>query len=330
MFSGNVAQFAFIFMVTVSLAGVAWVFVGPYVTGEKRAGKRIRNVATKNAPTRATRERAADVDKRRKQLANTLSDLEAKQRAVKRPPLRIRLTQAGLKWTPRTYWIISAVTGVVLVFVGIAVRVPFYVLPLLAFAGGLGLPAWFVKFMKARRQRKFIDEFATAVDVIVRGIKAGLPVNDCFRIISREAQEPVRSEFKRIIETQALGVTIPEAVAKLYERMPLPEANFFSIVITIQQQSGGNLAEALGNLSKVLRERKKMKAKVRAVSQEAKASAAIIGSLPVIVMILVFLSSPDYISLLWTERLGHMMLAGSAVWMTIGVLVMRKMINFDF
>jgi tight adherence protein B len=121
-----------------------------------------------------------------------------------------------------------------------------------------------------------------------------------------------------------------EACGKLYERTPVPEANFFGIVVSIQQKAGGNLSEALGNLSRVLRDRKKMKAKIRAMSQEAKASAGIIGSLPIAVMILVSLTSKDYITLLFTEPLGHLMLAGSAVWMTCGVLVMRKMINFDF
>jgi tight adherence protein B len=121
-----------------------------------------------------------------------------------------------------------------------------------------------------------------------------------------------------------------EACAKLHERMAVPEANFFGIVIAIQQKSGGNLSEALGNLSRVLRDRKKMKAKIQAMSMEAKASAAIIGALPVIVMLLVYITSPDYISLLWTHPMGRVMLVCSAFWMSMGVLVMKKMINFDF
>jgi tight adherence protein B len=168
------------------------------------------------------------------------------------------------------------------------------------------------------------------VDVIVRGVKAGLPLLDCMKIVAAEAEEPIRTEFKAILDTQAVGMPLGEACGKLYERTPIPEANFFGIVVGIQQKAGGNLSEALGNLSRVLRDRKKMKAKVRAMSQEAKASAAIIGSLPVAVMTLVYLTSPGYISVLFTESLGHLMLAGSAVWMMMGVLVMRKMINFDF
>ena len=164
----------------------------------------------------------------------------------------------------------------------------------------------------------------------MRGIKAGLPLLDSMRIISIEAPEPVRGEFRSIMETQAIGMPIGEACSKLYERIPIPEANFFGIVISIQQKAGGNLSEALGNLSRVLRERKKMKAKIQAMSMEAKASASIIACLPVAVMVLVYITSPQYIELLWTHPTGRFMLAGCAVWMFMGVMVMRKMINFDF
>jgi tight adherence protein B len=165
-----------------------------------------------------------------------------------------------------------------------------------------------------RREAKFLDRFPDAIDVIVRGIKSGLPLGDSLRVLAAEAPEPIRTEFRIILETQAVGVPLGEACSKLFERMPLPESNFFAIVIAIQQKSG-NLSEALGNLSRVVRDRKKMKGKIKAMSTEAKASAAIIGSLPIAVMSIVYVTSPDYITLLWADRLGQIMLAGSAVWM---------------
>jgi len=161
-------------------------------------------------------------------------------------------------------------------------------------------------------------------------VKAGLPLFDSLKVVVNDSPEPLRSEFRAIIETQSIGMPLGEACMRLYERMPLPEANFFGIVIGIQTKSGGNLSEALGNLSKVLRDRKKMRAKIQAMSMEAKASAAIIGALPPVVMIIVYIMSPDYISLLWTHPTGRFMLACCAVWMTAGILVMKKMINFDF
>ena len=180
----------------------------------------------------------------------------------------------------------------------------------MAFAAAFGLPFWLLSYLKKRRENNFLHNFPDAVDVITRGIKAGLPLLDSLKMIAAEGQEPLKSEFRAIIETQTVGIPIGEACAKLYDRMPLPEANFFGIVIAIQQKAGGNLSEALGNLSKVLRDRKKMKAKIQAMSMEAKASAAIIGSLPPAVMCLVWITSPDYISLLWTHPTGKMMLAG--------------------
>ena len=216
-------------------------------------------------------------------------------------------------------------------FVGVWVAgAPVYAAAAFGVAGLLGVPRWIVNFLRKRRMNVFLEEFANAADVIVRGVKAGLPLNDCIKIIANEAAEPVRSEFRHIVETQAMGVPMADAVAKLPERVPVPEANFFAIVVAIQQRAGGNLSEALGNLSRVLRERRKMKGKISAMSMEAKASAAIIGSLPPVVMILVWITSPAYISLLFTEQLGNVILGASAVWMTIGILVMRKMINFDF
>ncbi len=163
----------------------------------------------------------------------------------------------------------------------------------------------------------------------MRAVKSGLPLNDAIRLIANEAPEPVKTEFRRIVESQQVGMSIPDAALRMAETMPCPEAGFFGIVIQIQSQAGGNLSEALGNLSRVLRDRKKMKAKVQALSMEAKASAVIIGALPFVVAFLVYLSSPNYIMLLFTTSTGHLILGCSGVWMSIGILVMRKMMNFE-
>lgn len=200
----------------------------------------------------------------------------------------------------------------------------------MGFAGGFGLPRWVLGFLKKRREKKFLAALPDAVDVIVRGIKAGLPLFELIKVVAADSSEPLKSEFLAIIETQAIGIPLGDACLRLYERMPVPEANFFGIVVSIQQKSGGNLSEALGNLSKVLRDRKKMAEKIQAMSMEAKASAGIIGSLPPIVMLLVYLTTPGYISLLWTHPIGQLLLVGCVTWMSVGIMVMKKMINFDF
>jgi tight adherence protein B len=264
------------------------------------------------------------------ELTFRLKEIDVKAKKPKRLPLQMRISQAGLSWSKNQFLMISAGLGL---FGFIAV---FFLagslLPALGvgFAAAFGLPRWLLSFLKKRREKKFLAHFPDGVDVIVRGIKAGLPLLDSLKIIALDSQEPIRSEFKAIVETQTIGMPIGEACGKLFERMPLPEANFFGIVISIQQKAGGNLSEALGNLSKVLRERKKMKAKIQAMSMEAKASASIIGALPICVGTLVWLTSPDYIELLWTANLGRMMMVGCAMWMSIGVFVMKQMINFDF
>lgn len=311
-----------------AVGGLLWVFVYPILSGERKTEKRLASVArTEPVSMRTTR---TTQKSRRDTVESTLKEIEQRHKKQKKMPLTVRLQQAGLSWSTRQFYLLSGVIGVVL-FVTILISGPGLIPAIgLGFAGAFGLPRWLLSYLKKRRETKFLDAFPDAVDVIVRGIKAGLPLLDSIKVITSDSPEPVRSEFRAIVETQAIGIPLGEACAKLYESMPLPEANFFGIVISIQQRAGGNLSEALGNLSKVLRDRKKMKAKIQAMSMEAKASAGIIGALPIAVMMLVYITSPQYIALLWTEPLGRLMLAASAIWMFMGTMVMKKMINFDF
>jgi tight adherence protein B len=311
-----------------AVGGLLWVFVYPILSGERKTEKRVASVA-RTEPV-ALRTARTTQKSRRDTVESTLKDIEERHKKQKKMPLNVRIQQAGLSWSKRQFYIISGVIGAALFVIVLFSGTGLIPALALAFAGAFGLPRWLLSFLKKRRENKFLDAFPDAVDVIVRGIKAGLPLLDSIKVIVSDSPEPVRSEFRAIIETQAIGIPLGEACAKLYESMPLPEANFFGIVISIQQRAGGNLSEALGNLSKVLRDRKKMKAKIQAMSMEAKASAGIIGALPIAVMMLVWITSPLYISLLWTEPLGRLMLAASALWMFMGTMVMKKMINFDF
>jgi tight adherence protein B len=267
---------------------------------------------------------------RREQIEGSLRDLEARRLKEKKVPLGTRLTQAGVDWTPQKFVIGSAVTGAVFFAAAMMFGGGLLAAVGMGFAGGFGLPRWVLSYLKKRREKNFLKALPDAVDVIVRGIKAGLPLFESIKVVAADSPEPLRSEFLAIIETQAIGMPLGDACARMYERMPLPEANFFGIVVAIQQKSGGNLSEALGNLSKVLRDRKKMAEKIQAMSMEAKASAGIIGSLPPIVMILVYITTPQYISILWTHPTGQLMLVGCVLWMATGIFVMKKMINFDF
>jgi tight adherence protein B len=196
--------------------------------------------------------------------------------------------------------------------------------------GGLIALNFYVKSQRARRMKMFIEEFPNALDIVTRGVKTGLPLGDCIKAIASEGQEPVRGEFRRIVEDMAVGLTLNQALLRLTQRVPIMEANFFAVVLGIQSDLGGNLSEALGNLSRVLRERKMMKQKIKAFSSEAKTSGAIIAAMPVAVASILGITSPDYIGMLFNELIGNIVLAGCAIWMTTGVIVMRNMIRFDY
>ncbi len=307
----------------------AFAIFGTALKGESRGKRRLEAISSKEAQRaqKPTRDREKE---RRKVVQETMKELEQKQKEARaKMTLKRRLEQAGLTVTPSMFHIVSAGLGVTLGLVAFVLHVKPYVALLIAFAGGFGVPRWVLAFLCGSRRGAFLQEFANSIDVIVRGVKSGLPLNDCMQIIAKEAQSPVKEEFQAIIDAQKMGVTLDQALQRMYDAMPIPEVNFFAIVLTIQQKTGGNLSEALGNLAAVLRGRKTLKGKIDAMSSEAKASAMIIGSLPPGVMIMVYMSTPKYISLLWTEHLGQIMLMGGVLWMSTGIFVMRRMINFN-
>jgi len=332
MLSPHLIPYVIASLAALSVGGLVLVSFYSRVTNRSNAGMRFQAIA---AIGRSESVNAAGFDENRRKRAveATLREIEEKQKVRRnaKPSLVNRMRQAGLGWSKQTYYIICAAAGVASFLLGVAV-LGIGPIPAVGFGctGGLLLPHFYVGAKRKRRFKSFTAEFPNAVDIVVRGVRAGLPLVDCLKIIATEAQEPVRSEFREIIEDQTLGMPLDEAVERLPERIPLQEANFFAIVIAIQSRTGGSLSEALGNLSKVLRERVKLQAKIKSMSAEAKASGSIIGALPVVVSLLVYLTSPDYIALLFTTMTGKLVLAGCALWMGIGILVMRKMINFDY
>ena len=285
------------------------------------------------APTRKdTRNENSDAARKRS-IEDTLrqnADLAATKAKQAKLSLSARLRQAQLKWSKKTYYAVCFVVAVV-VFVLILLT-GLGPLPAAGFgiAVGLFLPHWYVNFRRRRYFKRFTANLADAVDIVVRGVKVGLPLAECFKIVAREARSPIKEQFQVIVEDQVVGVPLADATERLTERVPVAEARFFSIVIAIQSRSGGSLAETLGNLSKVLRDRQKMFDKIKALSSESKASAYIIASLPLFVVGALAVVSPSYMVPLFTERTGHIVLAVCALLMIAGTLVMRKMINFDF
>lgn len=332
MDSNDLVLAGLLLVAAVSIGAIVFLFVNPYFSGEHRTDKRIQGVTENRTRRAVVKAQTETTQNRRRQVADTLKELDDRQKAREKISMRLRLQRAGLDLSPRSFWTVSAVGGGLLGLTiwACAPTMPMIVPLLGAFVGVVGLPRWVLARLTKRRQNKFVDEFANAIDVIVRGVKSGLPLGECLGIIARESPAPINSEFTELVEQQRVGVPLTEAFERMMTRMPMPEVRFFAIVIGIQQQAGGNLSEALGNLSGVLRDRKRLAAKVRALSAEAKASAAVLASLPFVVMILVYLTTPSYITLLWTTNFGQFLLVVAGTWMTMGVLVMRKMINFKY
>ena len=318
-------------LIAIAAGTLLYAFAYPFLSGEIKAQRRAQAVAGFGAKDRNPNAGRSSLDpaKRRKAIADTLKEFES-QNKKKRLTVEQRIGQAGLELSRNSFFALSALCGVILAAALYVVNGDLLVVAGAAVVGGFGLPLWTLSFLRDRRIGRFVLEFPGAIDIIVRGIRAGLPVADCFRVIATEAPEPVRGEFRQIVEAQALGLSVGEATERLVDRMPIPEASFFSIVVNITQKSGGNLSESLSNLSTVLRDRKKMKGKIQAMASEAKTSAGIIGALPFLVGGAVTFLSPGYIMVLFTTSSGKIVVGCCLLWMLIGVMIMRKMINFDF
>jgi tight adherence protein B len=316
----------------VTIAGFGLAFAGG--AENERLLKRAQGFAREGQGDKRGRARAGaaaanDPNARRKQLLQNLKDGDKAQR---RAALSVsaKLQQAGLSISSKVFWMISAALGIVFAALPLIMGANPLIGLALGLVMGFGLPRYVLGMMGKKRLKAFTEEFPNAMDVITRGIKSGLPVHDCLKIIGKESPDPLGTEFRRMIEQIGMGMTVEDALEKTYQRMPTSELRFFTIVLAIQQKTGGNLAEALGNLSIVLRARKLMREKIKALSSEAVASAMIIGVLPPGVLALVTVMTPSYMMVMYTDPRGQMMLAGGAVWMAIGGFIMKRMIAFKF
>lgn len=335
MFGLDNQQLLFILLVAVAAGGAVIALALPFM-GSSNAESRVKAIAGGRASAQAKGQSAVSRllngqrGSRRRQVQESLKQNEERANPQKRGiPLRLLISRSGLDVSVRMFWMISAAIGVAMALLPLLLGFPWFVGLLGGVIGTFGLPRWFLSSLAKRRQKAFLEDLADTVDIMVRGLKAGLPLSDAMRMIATEVGPPIGPEFMQVVDGQRIGITIEQGVERMFERIPLPEVSFLGIVISIQSKSGGNLAEALGNLSKVLRDRKKLKAKVRAMSQEAKSSAAIIGALPFLIIGALMLLSPDYLTPLLSTSTGHLVLMGCGAWMLLGILFMRKLISFD-
>ncbi|MFM8747101.1 MAG: type II secretion system F family protein [Aestuariivirga sp.] len=332
VFDMDITRLAIAALAAVAVGGIAAALAFPLLAPSS-ANSRLKALLREDGappPRRSLFGRIAGGgrDSRRRQVQETLKQIEERERRRKDASLRVLIARSGQSLSVMRFYGLSALLGAALAAAPLAFGVPWYACAALGAIGAVAIPRRILGYLGKRRQEAFLDGLADAVDAIIRGLKAGLPLSDAMRVIASETGPPVGPEFLEIVEGQRLGVSIDQGLERLAERMPLPEVIFLSIVVGIQSKSGGNLAEALGNLSRMLRERKKLKNRIRSASQEAKTSAMIIGSLPFLVGGGLMVMSPGYLAPFFETAAGNLMLAACLLWMLIGVLIMRKMINF--
>lgn len=325
-----IQQIALLVLVGASVGGI-FLFLLYSLLYPSQANVRLKSVSGRGSPMsrRAKQEETAITvkDNRRKQVQQSLRQIE--ERESHRKTLRNLISQAGLSISPAKFWSASCLVGLVSFVISYLGGLPWYLSAMSGFVGLFGLPRWMLGYLRKRREERFLEELPDAIDVMVRGLKAGLPISDALKVIATESGPTVGPEFIEVVEGQRVGITIDQGLERMFDRIPLQEVNFLAIVVSIQTKTGGNLSETLGNLSKVLRDRRKMKNKVRSMSQEGKSSAAIIGAIPFLIMVALTFLTPGYLSPLFETTIGKAILSGCGLWMLAGILLMRKMINFD-
>lgn len=317
----------------VLIAAIVFLFIG--VFGAVVMNKEAKARESKMAVVRGVsgidgRVNEKDVqNKRRAEIARKLKQSKEEDgKSKKKISISTKLGQAGLNITPKQFWILSGISCVVLTALIKYLGFELHLVAFGAIIGLFGIPRFVLRFLIKRRQKKFLEEFADALEAVVRLLKAGMPVSEAISMISREFEGPVGEEMSRVYDKQKIGIPLHEAALEATKRMPLTEMQMFATGLAIQAQTGSSLSEVLTNLANVIRARFRLKRKIVALSSEAIASASIIGALPVLVATGMYFMNPDYLMILFTTPTGKMLLTGAIVWMCIGVFVMKTMINF--
>lgn len=303
------------------LAGLA--IVGP--PGARTRKRRLETVKARHVAGNAVETQLRRIHAQR---ASKLD--EAFHRFIPNPELlRRRLEATGKSWTLGRYATFCAVLAAV-AFLGLTAKGAPFLLSLLAgLFIGIGLPHMIVGKLIKRRIAKFINKFPDAIELLVRGLRSGLPISETMGVVGAEIPDPVGAEFRGVADRMRIGRTMDQALQETADKLNTPEFQFFCITLAIQRETGGNLAETLGNLADVLRKRMQMKLKISAMSSESKASAYIIGSLPFLVFAIIYFMNPGYMGGFFTDTRLIIAAIGGGIWMSIGVFIMAKMINFE-
>ncbi len=322
----SVVQIILIALIAILVVGIIVAYM---MAQESARKKRVMGVIQGQSGGVRGPDESGLKDRRRADLAKKLKEAKGEEGAdKKKTTISMMIMQAGLSISVKQFWFMSVMLMIGLVFLAKVMGQPIHVLIAAAVIGLLGMPRMVLKKMAARRQKKFLEEFPDALEATVRLLKAGMPVSEAISMIAREFTGPVGEEMGHIYDKQKIGVALAEAALEATRSMPLTEMQMFATGLSIQAQTGSSLSEVLTNLSNVIRARFRLKRKIKALSSEAIASASIIAALPILVATGMYFVNYEYISVLFTEPFGNMLLAIAVFWMSVGVTVMKIMINF--
>lgn len=306
------------------LVMVIFAFAGPSLA--KAQAKRLDQVKFRHSDSANVR---VEAQMKKAISARRKNHRPSGEKMTRMEQFAIRMEKTGREW-PLSYFF-YAVAGLFIVTAGLLFfqGAPLLLCLFVGLAVGVGFPHLAISFMISRRVSKFTATFPDAIELLVRGLRSGLPVTETIGVVAKEIDGPVGEEFQKVVDRIKIGRTMEDSLQESAKRLDTPEFKFFCITLAIQRETGGNLAETLSNLADVLRKRGQMKLKIKAMSSESKASAYIVGSLPFIVFGLVYSVNPNYVAgFFYEERLIIAGLAG-LTWMSIGVFIMAKMVNFE-
>lgn len=270
----------------------------------------------------------SEQDRRRAHLARKLKESGGDDDSESVNKLAEFIAQAGYDFSTRKFWLGSILLSMSATFIFYVMGFSLFVMVMAAIIFFFGVPRLFLRMSAKSRQKKFMEDFADALESMTRLLKAGMPVSEAIKMVAREFSGPLGEEMDRVFDQQKIGVPLPEAILAAARRMPLAEMQMFATAVAIQAQTGSSLSEILQNLAGVIRARFRLRRKVQALSSEAKSSAMIIGALPCVVATGMYFINPEYIEILFTDPTGKVLLGSAVTWMGLGILVMRQMINF--
>ncbi|NNE85256.1 MAG: type II secretion system F family protein [Alphaproteobacteria bacterium] len=328
--AGDLTTVVIIGAVIVATLAIVLVLVLSLSDEQRRSRRRIAQVVEGSRSIKLSSSAAASLRRSQYETSMPTVELILKQILPRPELLRQRLTRTGRSISIGQYagacLVVGILAGLIASFL-LNRTLPLSIL--IGIGNGFLLPHLFVAMLTRRRQKVFTDQFPEAIDLIVRGLRSGLPVIESVNVVGREMDKPIGVEFTTVADAVKFGMTLEEALADAVPRIDTAEFKFFVVALAVQRETGGNLAETLENLSDVLRKRRQMKKRIKAMASEPKASAWILGCLPFIMFLIIFFVNTEYVMQLFTDPRGHTLITAGLISQTIGTLIMAKMVRFE-